>query len=294
MRRPARSCRSLRCRRSSSCRSWRSGASRPTSAPSRSSLGAIDVGLAWWALGRLAVSRRIRLATTVFFGFGTVALVRGAARDDVVLRPRRRASTFLLLAIGLALGADPAADDEVEDTPEPLGARARRSLAALAPAAGAGRPAPVPRRPPVRDRVHGPPDGRLRGAVLHARRRRRLVGPAVGLGGPRRDHPGRPAARLQPGDDGPRLPSGLRVPVPDARRAATAILGYHPDWGIEDPRYLPQNLGILFLSTPGGPARARAQRLRSATATRCAPDRTPDAGLFDEACPIADAARDRA
>ena len=35
-------------------------------------LGAVDVGLAWWALGRLAIGRRVRLATTIFFALGTV------------------------------------------------------------------------------------------------------------------------------------------------------------------------------------------------------------------------------
>jgi hypothetical protein len=63
-------------------------------------------------------------------------------------------------------------------------------------------------------------------------------------------------------------------------------LGYHPDWSIEDPRYLPQNLGIFLLSTPA-----------------VLPDHMPDAfgndgeavctgpgaerSLFDPACPLA-------
>ena len=35
-------------------------------------IGAIDVGIAWWVLGRLPVRRWVRLIGTVFFGFGTV------------------------------------------------------------------------------------------------------------------------------------------------------------------------------------------------------------------------------
>ena len=32
----------------------------------------IDVALCWWALGRLPVAPAVRLATTIFFAFGTV------------------------------------------------------------------------------------------------------------------------------------------------------------------------------------------------------------------------------
>ncbi|HXI81071.1 MAG TPA: hypothetical protein VNM34_09680, partial [Verrucomicrobiae bacterium] len=35
-------------------------------------LGALDVGLAWWVLGRLPVRTWVRTAATVFFAFGTV------------------------------------------------------------------------------------------------------------------------------------------------------------------------------------------------------------------------------
>ena len=68
--------------------------------------------------------------------------------------------------------------------------------------------------------------------------------------------------------------------------AGYPTLGYHPDWAIEDPRYLPQNLGIMLLRPP-----------------EILPDRLPDAlgyydtpvctqpgatrGLFDPRCPLA-------
>ena len=52
-------------------------------------------------------------------------------------------------------------------------------------------------------------------------------------------------------------------------------LNYHPDWGIEDPRYLLQNLQIMFLSTPA-----------------FLPDHVPTAlGGGSELCVAADAAR---
>ena len=47
--------------------------------------------------------------------------------------------------------------------------------------------------------------------------------------------------------------------------AGYPTLGYHPDWAIEDPRYLPQNLGIMLLRPP-----------------EILPDRLPDAlGYYD-------------
>src|SRR5438132_1643644 len=77
--------------------------------------GVIDVGLAWWALGNLDVSRRVRLATTVFFAFGTVFWY-AAQLGTTWFFAHVVAVTFVLLAIGISLGADPRAD-EVGDGP---------------------------------------------------------------------------------------------------------------------------------------------------------------------------------
>src|SRR6185295_14614826 len=79
-------------------------------------LGAIDVGLAWWALGALPVSRRVRLATTIFFGLGTVFWY-AAQLGTTWFFAHVTAVTFVLLAIGVALGSDPEADDEVDEAP---------------------------------------------------------------------------------------------------------------------------------------------------------------------------------
>ena len=83
-------------------------------------LGAINVGLAWWALGRLEITRRVRLATTIFFGFGTVFWY-AAQLGTTWFFAHVAAITFILLAVGVALGSDPEADDEVEDAPSPAG-----------------------------------------------------------------------------------------------------------------------------------------------------------------------------
>jgi hypothetical protein len=62
-------------------------------------------------------------------------------------------------------------------------------------------------------------------------------------------------------------------------------LGYDPDWAIEDARYLPQNLAIMFLATPAI-LPDESQNSVGARRPLCA---GPDArrGLFDEDCPIA-------
>jgi hypothetical protein len=62
-------------------------------------------------------------------------------------------------------------------------------------------------------------------------------------------------------------------------------LDYHADWGIEDARYLLQNLGIMFLSTPAilpdhVPTALGGGRLLCGAADAVR-------GLFDPSCPIA-------
>jgi hypothetical protein len=63
-------------------------------------------------------------------------------------------------------------------------------------------------------------------------------------------------------------------------------LGYHADWAAEDPRYLAQNFGIMFVSMP----EILPTRLRDTLGTFDEPLCTKaDAqrGLFDAACPLA-------
>src|SRR4029077_18837432 len=76
-------------------------------------LGAVDVGLAWWMLGRLAVSRRIRIVATIFCGVGTVFFY-AAQLGTTWFFAHVVAVTFVLLAVGVTLGADPDADEEVQ------------------------------------------------------------------------------------------------------------------------------------------------------------------------------------
>jgi hypothetical protein len=247
-------------------------------------LAAIDVGIAWWALGRLAVSGRIRLATTLFFAFGTVFWY-AAQLGTTWFFAHVVAVTFALLAVGLALGGDPGADDEVDGLPG-AGALASSAVASIRHGAGL-----IDRRQVLA--------GLLFGLACTARL-------TVAFGAPFFLFVGSGGSWFRRG-----LSAGVGAAIPLAlllgynlattghvfnpgydyqyQLEATGYpsLNYHPDWSIEDARYLPQNLEILFLSmpailpdplpttlmTPGDPACA------AAGATR---------GLFDKDCPIAE------
>jgi hypothetical protein len=246
-------------------------------------LGAINVGLAWWALGGLAVSRRIRLATTVFFGFGTVAWY-AAQLGTTWFFAHVCALAFVLLAIGLALGADPAADDEVEEPPERV-RLLRGGLAALA------RPlALVDRRQFLA--------GLLFGIACTARLTVVFGAPFfmfVGGGGTwiRRSFSAGLGASIPLGlllawnvaTTGQLFHPGYEYQYQKEANGYQA-LGYNPDWSIEDARYLPQNLGIMFLSTPAVLPDHFPGAFGEDGDELCT---TPGAGrgLFDKACPIA-------
>jgi hypothetical protein len=245
-------------------------------------LGAIDVGLAWWALGALAVSRRVRLATTVFFAFGTVFWY-AAQLGTTWFFAHVTAVTFVLLAIGVALGADPEADAEVEEAPSPAGL--------LAPfGAALRRPLEV---------IDGRQlvAGLLFGIACTARLTVVFGAPflmLVGGGGSwvRRS-----------------VSAGLGAAVPVVLLLAYNVattghllhpgyeyqyrleangypgLGYHPEWAIEDARYLLQNVQIMFLSTPAFFPDHVPSSLGGGAALCTAADAAR--GLFDRSCPIA-------
>jgi hypothetical protein len=244
-------------------------------------LGAIDVGLAWWALGRLAVSRRIRLATTVFFAFGTVFWY-AAQLGTTWFFAHVVAVACLLLAVGIALGGDPAADDVVD------GASPRSWLRELGSA------------------LRSP--GRL------IDRRQLLAGLLFGLACTARLTIvfGAPFFMLVGGGGGwvrRSVSAGVGAAIPVALLLAYNVattghlmhpgydylyaleatgypgLHYHASWGIEDARYLPQNLGIMFLSMPAIFPTTTVSSV-SAAAPLCV-DPGAVRGLFDLACPIA-------
>ena len=244
--------------------------------------GAIDVGLAWWALGRLAISRRIRLATTIFFAFGT-AFWYAAQLGTTWFFAHVAAVTFLLLAVGVAFRADPGADDEVEDGTDPVGA-VRTLVAAL-------------RRPfELIDRQQLLA-GVLFGIACTARLTVVFGAPffmLVGGGGSW-------ARRSISAGIGAAIPVTLLLlynltttghlfhPGYDYQYQLEArgyqALGYNPDWSIEDARYLPQNLGILFLTPPAVLPDHELGAFGETDKAACTGTHTKRA-LFDPHCPI--------
>jgi hypothetical protein len=245
-------------------------------------LGAVDVGLAWWMLGRLAVGRRIRIVTTIFFGFGTVFFY-AAQLGTTWFFAHVVAVTFVLLAVGVALGADPGADDELESAP-PLRGLLGDIGAAL-------------RNP------RGLLDGRqvlagfLFGLACTARLTIVFGAPFfmfVGGGGSW-------VRRSISAGIGAAIPVALLLlynlattghllhPGYDYLYALEASgypgLHYHPTWSIEDLRYVPQNLQIMFFSTPVFSPAAIPSSV--GTGARLCVEPGAVRGLFDLACPIA-------
>ena len=68
--------------------------------------------------------------------------------------------------------------------------------------------------------------------------------------------------------------------------AGYPALGYHADWGIQDPRYLVQNLGVALFGVPDVLPSHLPDALAIAPVAVCT---EPGAvrGIFDIACPIA-------
>ena len=245
-------------------------------------VGALDVGLAWWALGRLPVSRRIRLATTIFFAFGTVFWY-AAQLGTTWFFAHVVAIAFVLGSVGVALGSDPEADDEIEDGPTP--ASATRELVAT-----------------------------LRQGIRLVDRRQLLAGVLFGIACTARLTVvfGAPFLILVGGTSWARrsISAGIGAAIPLALllgyNVATTghlfhpgyeyqyrleangyqILGYNPDWDIEDARYLPQNLGIFLLSTPAIAPQNASEFNTFGDEALCGAGNS-DRGLFDQHCPLA-------
>ena len=114
-------------------------------------LGALDVGIAWWMLGRLPIRTWVRVATTVFLGFGTV-LWYAAQIGTTWYQAHVLAVGLALAAIGVALGGDRDAarsEDDLDDEwaaarssealgPSGDGVMARRELSLAADRIGKG------------------------------------------------------------------------------------------------------------------------------------------------------------
>jgi hypothetical protein len=270
-------------------------------------VGAIDIGIAWWMLGRLPIRLWVRIAVTVFLGFGTVFWY-AAQIGTTWYQAHVLAVGLALAAIGVAIGGDRDAahdEDELEDELDDRldGELDRGGGLAFAAGAGtgAGTGASIAMR--ARSRLGGlVPDrrqllaGLLFGLACTSRLTVVFAAPffvLVGSGGSwqRRGW----SAALGAG-----IPIGLLVVynlvttgqvfhpgyqhLYELEAGFYTQLHYHLDWEIEDIRYLPQNVAIMFLNAPvwhptvvpsaldlGGPLCADPGAVR---------------GLFDEHCPI--------
>jgi hypothetical protein len=244
-------------------------------------LAAITVGICWWMLGRLPVRWWVRLATTIFFAFGTVFWY-SAQLGTTWYQAHIAAVALAMLAVGVALGGDRAAlsEDEEHD-----GTDLRTLLGIL-----------------LRDRLRVDARqfaaGLVFGLACTARLPVVFAAPffmLVGSGGSwwRRSW----SAGL-----GAVIPVGALLaynlistghlfhPAYEYLYQLEAIgywpLGYRLDWAIEDARYIPQNLPIMLLTPPV----IFPETLPDALGVNQTPVCTdPEAtrGLFDVTCPLA-------
>ena len=228
-------------------------------------LAAVDVAICWWMTGRLGVGALARLATTVFFAFGTVFWY-GAQQTTTWYQAHIVAVGLTMLAVGLAVGWDDSSG------------------------VGDGRGRSFDRR------AFG--IGLLVGLATTARLTMILALPFFALIGPG----GGWRLRGWSAGLGAAIPLGLLLaynvattghvfhPAYDHlyRLEARAYvgLGYHTDWSAEDPRYVPQNLGIMLFTGPN----LLPDRLRDTLGTMDRPlctDAGASRGLFDVRCPLA-------
>jgi hypothetical protein len=236
-------------------------------------LGALDVGIAFWVLGRLSLRPRVRIASTLFLGLGTV-LWYAAELGTTWYLAHVVAVGFTFLAIGVALNADPraVAGDDPSEPGVPVEGRVgqvgRGAIAAI-------------RRVPLDGRqvlagflfglactarltvVFGAPFFVFVGGGGSALRRglSAFVGMAVPIGTLLLYNLATTGHLLHPG-------YGQLYGI---EASGYPELGYHRDWSIEDPRYLVQNLWLLVAGLP-------------AIMPPCDPGTAR--GLFDPACPI--------
>jgi hypothetical protein len=248
-------------------------------------VGAIDVGIAWWVLGALPIRRWVRLAATIFLGFGTV-LWYAAQLGTTWYQAHVLAVGLALLAVGVALRADRAAAADVELKADGDAARwpgsASRARAWLTDLG-------IDRRQFLA--------GLLFGLACTSRLTVLFAAPFfvfVGGGGTwaRRGFSAGLGTAIPVGalllynlvSTGHLIHPGYQF-LYQQEAGFYTTLGYNLSWGIEDPRYLPQNLGIMLFNTPAISPNIYPAGLGGGEALCVDPGAVR--GLFDRDCPIA-------
>jgi hypothetical protein len=242
-------------------------------------LGGLDVGLAWWMLGRLPLAFRTRVLATAFFAFGTVFWYTAQLATTWYFA-HIVAVGLTFLAVGLAVGVDPdSADyserDEADPDDQPSSGRIRAALA-IEPTqfvAGFALGLASTARLSV---LFGAPFLVLVGAggSLFRRGWSAAIGAAL------------PVAALLAYNF---VSTGHLVhPAYDYLYRLESLgypeLHYNPDWQIEDPRYIPQNLGIAVFALP---VLFPNVEPRAIGGEPLCTDPTDQRSLFDGSCPIA-------
>lgn len=253
-------------------------------------VGAVDVGIAWWMLGRLPIRPWVRLATTVFLAFGTV-LWYAAQLGTTWYQAHVLAVGLALLSVGVALRADPNAAIDKEDRRQTEEAADPRPGSRLGSLGGLSRS--------VRAGVDGRQflAGLLFGLACTARLTVLFAAPFflfVGGGGTwvRRGFSAGLGAAIPVGalllynlvSTGHVLHPGYQF-LYEQEAGFYTTLGYNLSWGIEDPRYIPQNLGIMLFSAPAILPDIYPAGLGGGQALCVDPGAMR--GLFDLECPLA-------
>ncbi|HET7728301.1 MAG TPA: hypothetical protein VFK54_13355 [Candidatus Limnocylindrales bacterium] len=247
-------------------------------------VSALAVGAAWWMLGRLSVRIAVRLLATVFFALGTVFWWTASVGStwyfahSVALVPA-------LLAVGVAIRGDPRAvadpsDDDPEDAhdgplPEPRPPRRLvLSLDGRQLAAGFLLGMAATARLPM---IFGAPFLVLVGSGGTWSRRAISAGVGAAI-------PVLALLAYNVATTGHAFHPGYEYQY-QLEATGYPTLGYHPDWAIEDLRYVPQNLAIMLGSLPVLLPESLPDSLRPGAVPLCV--ETSVRGLFDPACPLA-------
>jgi hypothetical protein len=253
-------------------------------------LAAAGVGAAWWLLGGLRLRLSVRALTTLVFATGTVWWWAASVGSTWYLA-HLVAVDLGLLAVGITLRHDPRAADERP------GAEEDRELDRLDEAGRRGLPGRLAGSawPLERSQVLA---GLLLGLAVTARLPLVLAAPwfiFVGGGGSR-------MRRLVSTGVGGFLPvaalllytfvttGALVHPGYDYQYQLEAngypTLGYHPAWSVEDIRYIPQNLGIMFGALPAVAPDWKQNTLGFGDPIALCVAPGAVRSLFDQTCPL--------
>jgi hypothetical protein len=222
-------------------------------------LGAVNVVLCWVMLLGVTPRRLVALLGTLFYGFGTVAWY-AAMLGTTWFLAHVVASTFLLLAIGAAVRADPAALGVGADRGRATGRPLKRQLGAgLLFGLGALARLTTIFGAPFFAFVGGG------GGWL-----RRSAGAALGAA-----IPVALLALYNVATTGSLLHPAYDYLYRVEYRPRPELV--HPEWGIEDPRYIPQNAAIMLAWPPERP---------SLDEVACGAGATGLGLLLDRDCPL--------